>query len=715
MVQYSVFFLKNSLSAHRLLFFFALFLSFLGTSCKIKTLTHAPRIDIGDSFYYWEPTEAEIGKPSAASDLGDALSHYGSFKKLEDKSIYNLRHVLGKGSHYVWIRAEFEIPEQFQNQPLGLVVPHLRFAEQLWCNNTFISQYGAFSPHEQSTLFKAHFFSFPRSILRQTNPDAPDQKAINTILIKIYAQGRSGISTHAFIQPTNFAYGNFEVINFHHARFYIFFVGILLFTFVLYLALYIRLPSFKEFRDFALVNLFTMFFITPFFATEFPLYTNGIISFVPFIKFNQCISFYISIYFATLFALDYLQMRIVRSLEIVRLGILAVQIITTIAAPSYEALIDIMPVMLGLVLVQGGFGAGAVVRQFLHKKKRSIAIQFGLGFLPLSTAVALDIILRLHDNTIAYPYYSVFGWVFSIVVFIILLSYRFAHMYQRNELLTNHLQEEVDTRTQDLRSVNYELARLNEHLEEEKFKADMDLQMASLVQQRFFPQPNKQFRGWDIAVYYNPSAIVSGDLYDYYNFNEELNGLALFDVSGHGISASLVTMLAKNIISHAFQKGFRTKEPVDSILSRINNIILSEKGDIDNYLTGILCRFESDKTSDVYKVELGNAGHPYPLKFSAQDNEVFELRGNDGKKHYGAIGLKGVEISFAKSDFIMSQGDLLICYTDGLTEALNADMKQFGIERVKQLVKENSLLSANELLKCIIKNHAAFTKGKSKR
>ncbi|MDE7392569.1 MAG: serine/threonine-protein phosphatase, partial [Treponemataceae bacterium] len=55
---------------------------------------------------------------------------------------------------------------------------------------------------------------------------------------------------------------------------------------------------------------------------------------------------------------------------------------------------------------------------------------------------------------------------------------------------------------------------------------------------------------------------------------------------------------------------------------------------------------------------------------------------------------------------------VLICYTDGLTEALNTNLEQFGAERVKQLVKENSVLSANELLKCIMKTHTAFTKGK---
>lgn len=686
------------------IFFFSLFTSLFFVSCYEWSV---PKMEVGDRFFYWESTELSRqfeNVPNPMAEYAEMMKHNAEFKPLTDKSITNLRNTLGQKPQYVWVRFSFEIPPAFKGQPLGLVVPRLRFAEQLYCNNTFISKYGDFPPHEQSTWFKAHFFSFPLNILRQDGQ--------NDVYIKIFVQGGSGISSHAFIQPTGYAYANFEVINFHRTRLYIFLVGIMLFTFILYINFYRKLKNFKEYRDFALLNLSTSVMLVPFFATEIPLYTNGHLPFLWFVKCTLCFSSYCTLYFATSFASNFQHTPFSKRVEYIRLGILAVQIVVTALIPTYSGLIRILPFMLVLLAVQGGFAAVQVVRNARRPQVRHLAVQFGVAFLPLTFCALVDIFVRWYDNTQAYPVFSLFGWQFSIIIFIIVLATRFAHVYRNNEQLSNHLQEEVANRTQDLQHVNHELAQLNEHLEDEKFKADMDLQMASLVQQRFFPQPNKQFRGWDIAVYYSPSAIVSGDLYDYYNFNDDLNGIALFDVSGHGISASLVTMLAKNIISHQFQKGFRTKEPIDSILAKINNILLSEKGDIDNYLTGILCRFETNADSDIYKVELGNAGHPYPLKYSAQDNEIFELRGNDGKKHYGAIGMQGIAISFAKSDFVMAEGDVLICYTDGLTEALNAEMEQFGSERVKQLIKENNTLSANELLKLIIKNHSAFTKGK---
>ena len=144
-----------------------------------------PKLVIGKDFYYWEATEE--------ATLGDAMRNSMNFKKLEDLSENNLTNILGRDPNYVWIRAEFEIPREFKNQPLGLVIPHMRFAEQVFCNGTFISQYGAFPPHEQSTLFKAHFFSFPLDLL--------EQEGRNVVLIRIFTQGASGISSHAFIWP----------------------------------------------------------------------------------------------------------------------------------------------------------------------------------------------------------------------------------------------------------------------------------------------------------------------------------------------------------------------------------------------------------------------------------------------------------------------------------------------------------------------------------
>ncbi|EID85864.1 Serine phosphatase RsbU, regulator of sigma subunit [Treponema sp. JC4] len=689
-------FLTFNLKIRKILF--PLFLVLLFSSCKPRIPGADRKIEVGDTFYYWEST--------ADSTPGDVMQNLKYFRKLEDKTVNNLQHVLGKGEHYVWVKFDFTIPDYFRGQPLMLVIPHMKMAAQVWINGIFVSQTGNFPPRLQSTLFKSHFFSFPVNLLNN------EPGATNTVLIKIYAMGKSGISSHSFLQPPQFAFPAQEIINFHHTRVYMFLVGTLIFTFILYICLFLCIPAFKEYRDFALMNLFTLFFLVPFFATEMPIYNSGNIPFLIFTKFTYCIPAYFTIAFATHFAFNFMHTRQPLWVKIVRTSIILSQVLITLAIPSYDKLVDTAPLLFGMLLAQGSFAVVLVIINFHKKEKRRYAILFSIGFSPLIITTAIDIARRVADHTQTYTFIALFGWLFSIVCFIITLSVRFARLYVNNEKLTNHLQEEVDKRTQDLKGANYELSVLNERLEKEKFKSDMDLQMASLVQQRFFPQPNKHFRGWEIAIFYNPQAIVSGDLYDYYNYNETLNGLSLFDVSGHGISASLVTMLSKNIISHAFQKGYRQNERMDSILKKINNIIIYEKGDIDNYMTGLLCRFKDSENSDNCNVEIGNAGHPYPLKYCAKEKEVIEIRGTDNKKHYGAIGMQGIAVSFAKSEFEMTTGDILVCYTDGITEAANANQEQFGTGYIKQILKDNPDKSSSELLSLITDKLTEFTKDK---
>ncbi len=650
------------------------------------------KLVIGDSFYYWECSQD--------STIGDALKNASEFKKLEDFSEHNLMHIFGESKHFVWIRADFELPDDFKNKPLGLVIPHLRFAAQCYCNNTFISYYGSFPPREQSTLFKAHFFSFPTEVL--------NQEGKNTVLLKVFVQGDSGISSHAFIWPSQFAYPTFEKLNFRTAKIYMLLFGIMGFTFILYFCLYLNLRNFKEYLNFAMMNLFTSLFLVYFFATEIPLYTTGLISHLNLAKFFFSIPGYVTIYLSTLFAVNYYGGKSHKAVSISRKLILAFQLVPTIFAPNYYVLIKISNPMMALLGLQVLIAVHELIIHIRKKETRTAALQLLLGFTPFLLGMAIDLIIRLYDNTQSYPYFFIFGWQLSIVLFILMLAQRFGSLYRKNELLSNHLKEEVSARTSELEDANYELSLLNERLEKDKSHAEQDLEMAALVQRNFFPKPNKNFRGWDVSVCYSPQSKVSGDFYDYYNYNDILNGLSLFDVSGHGLSASLVTMLSKNIISRIFQTGFRRKEPIDRVLSKVNNMILAEKGNIDNYMTGVLCRFTESEDFSSCGVELGNAGHPYPLKYSVHDNEVFELKGNDGKKHYGAIGMKGITVSFARSNFVMSTGDILVLYTDGLTEASNSKMEQFGTERIKAIVKKYHARPPSEIVGYIIDSLEEF-------
>ena len=147
--------------------------------------------------------------------------------------------------------------------------------------------------------------------------------------------------------------------------------------------------------------------------------------------------------------------------------------------------------------------------------------------------------------------------------------------------------------------------KIEDNLEKKNISLEKEIRMASVIQQSFFKQDVSKIKNYDVSFYSKPMAGVSGDLYDFFRTGDNLDGLGIFDVSGHGISSGLVTMLVKNII----HQEFYTKDKMDlwEILNNINGRVIQEKGDIENYLTGILIRTNKEN------LEIAIAGHPRPI------------------------------------------------------------------------------------------------------
>ena len=134
-----------------------------------------------------------------------------------------------------------------------------------------------------------------------------------------------------------------------------------------------------------------------------------------------------------------------------------------------------------------------------------------------------------------------------------------------------------------------------------------EIKMAAIIQQNFFRQEIDNIKKYEVAYFSRPMVGVSGDLYDFYKTGEKLDGLGVFDVSGHGISSGIVTMLVKNIIHQEFYN--QKDADLWEIVNEINDRVIEEKGDIQNYLTGVLVRLYEDK------FELVDAGHPAPILY----------------------------------------------------------------------------------------------------
>lgn len=118
---------------------------------------------------------------------------------------------------------------------------------------------------------------------------------------------------------------------------------------------------------------------------------------------------------------------------------------------------------------------------------------------------------------------------------------------------SEHLLDLLQKRERQLELANEELSTINRELIDARDISRRDLAMAINVQRNFLPAMAPRDAAWDLAFHFHPMAGVSGDFYDFYCTAGALRGVGIFDVSGHGISSALVTMIARSTFLPLFQ------------------------------------------------------------------------------------------------------------------------------------------------------------------
>lgn len=246
------------------------------------------------------------------------------------------------------------------------------------------------------------------------------------------------------------------------------------------------------------------------------------------------------------------------------------------------------------------------------------------------------------------------------------------------------------------------IIEMNELLAAKKRKTELEneIEIAGTVQENFFAQDLPSVDNWEIGFFSKAFAGVSGDLYDFYSDNGSLTGLGIFDVSGEGLSSGLITMLVKNIIQDEFS---RNKDiPLDTLVEHLSRKVFTAKGELDNYLTGIILRFTSDND-----VEFVSAGHPVPVIYKKESNSAdFFL--NSEEERYGVIGMGDYPAKYVTEKLHFSSGDEIVLYTDGITECVNRNGDTFGKDRLLKSVNDFSSLPVDEQVSNIVNDLQYF-------
>jgi sigma-B regulation protein RsbU (phosphoserine phosphatase) len=223
-----------------------------------------------------------------------------------------------------------------------------------------------------------------------------------------------------------------------------------------------------------------------------------------------------------------------------------------------------------------------------------------------------------------------------------------------------------------------------------------DVELAAQVQRMFLPIRRPSIAGLEIAGTMRPVRGVGGDYYDYIPIDEHTIQLVIADVAGKGVPAALLM----SATAAAVQLEATERRDMLQVVDRLNNGIHSVS-DGDRYVTLLLADIDARSKSLRYV----NCGHNPALLFQAKTRDVVPM--NSSCFPVGMFGSVTCEINRAD----LAAGDLLVLYTDGVTEAENSQGEEFGMERLSALIRRDSSLSAEELMDNIFESAEDFCQG----
>lgn len=244
-------------------------------------------------------------------------------------------------------------------------------------------------------------------------------------------------------------------------------------------------------------------------------------------------------------------------------------------------------------------------------------------------------------------------------------------------------------------AISIENARLyQQELEQQIIRRELDT--AHAIQASFLPDDLPRHPQWDIAAVWQPVRSVAGDFYDFYPLGDGRLGVAIADVSGKGIPAALFMALCVTMLRFGMNIGL----PPGEVMRRANERLIADQRS-RMFATALVSYLDLDGGG----VEFACAGHNPALIYRAAAGQ-FEALGAPGV----ALGVfEGAAYEQGASH--LNAGDILVLYTDGITEAIDGDENEFGEARLRALIAAHAALPARALADRVVEAVADFSAG----
>lgn len=229
--------------------------------------------------------------------------------------------------------------------------------------------------------------------------------------------------------------------------------------------------------------------------------------------------------------------------------------------------------------------------------------------------------------------------------------------------------------------------------ERELLKQEMEL--ARSVQQNLLSHDDLKISTFDFVTHNTPSFEVSGDYYDVIKLDDDRVMVSIADVSGKGMSAALLMANLQAAVHSLIYEQYS----IDELVRKLNNLIFSNTK-ASSYITFFISIINVDTGS----MEYVNAGHNPPMIFRCdRDNNTEYLK--PGGLLLGWL----KDTQYSKGTEKMDLGDVLLLYTDGVTEAMNLNEEEYGEERLINEIIANRELSCGEIKSAVLSSIAKFT------
>jgi sigma-B regulation protein RsbU (phosphoserine phosphatase) len=226
-------------------------------------------------------------------------------------------------------------------------------------------------------------------------------------------------------------------------------------------------------------------------------------------------------------------------------------------------------------------------------------------------------------------------------------------------------------------------------------RINREIEIAREVQQRLFPQKLPDVPGLEFAGMCRAALGVGGDYYDLFQFENGKLGVAIGDVSGKGIAAALLMAGLRASLRAMTMDG---SGDLAKTMQRINRLVY-ESSAVNRYATFFFAILDPVSREMQYV----NAGHNPPMLVRGDSKEVVRLEAGGT-----VVGLLP-EVTYQSASATMRSGDLLICFTDGISEAMDLGEEEWGEESMLAAVKKTPNATAEQVLRQVFEAADEFT------